>query len=71
MLILTRRVGEILMLGENIKVRVLSAEDGQARIGIAAPLDIAVDRLEVRERRRRMAEGDAVNPSQENPCPAL
>ena len=51
MLILTRRVGETLCIGPDITVTVLGVKGSQVRIGIAAPLDIQVDREEVRVRR--------------------
>ncbi len=50
MLILTRRVGETLMIGSEIAVTVLGIKGQQVRIGIAAPKDVAVHREEVYER---------------------
>lgn len=50
MLILTRSVGETLMIGDTITVTVVSISNGQARIGITAPRDIAVNRKEIHER---------------------
>jgi carbon storage regulator len=52
-LILTRRVGEKIMIGENIEVQILSIWHGQVRLGIAAPKDVPVDRKEVAERKAR------------------
>lgn len=51
MLILTRRVGEVLCIGADITVTVLGVQGGQVRIGIGAPNDVRVDREEVRIRR--------------------
>lgn len=50
MLILTRRVGESFMIGDDIVVTVLNISSGQARIGINAPRGIAVYREEVYEK---------------------
>ena len=50
MLILTRRVGESLMIGDDIVVTVLSTRNGDARIGINAPLGVSVYREEVYEK---------------------
>lgn len=53
MLILTRRVGETLMIGEDISVTVLGVKGNQIRIGINAPQDVAVHREEIYERIQR------------------
>ncbi len=50
MLILTRRVGESLMVGEEITVTVLGVKGSQVRIGIDAPKDVAVHREEIFQR---------------------
>ena len=55
MLILTRRVGEALMIGKEITVTVLSVNGNQIRIGIKAPKDVVVHREEVYERINRLA----------------
>ncbi|EJD6043733.1 MULTISPECIES: carbon storage regulator CsrA [Providencia] len=47
MLILTRRVGETLMIGDDIKVTVLGVKGTQVRIGIEAPKDVGVHRQEI------------------------
>jgi carbon storage regulator len=47
MLILTRRVGETLMIGDQISVTVLNVKGNQVRLGIAAPKDVPVHREEV------------------------
>jgi len=50
MLILTRRVGETLIVGDNVSVTVLGLAGGQVRIGINAPKHVAIHRQEVAER---------------------
>lgn len=50
MLILTRKSGETITIGENIQIRVLGVKGGQVRIGVDAPRDVAVNREEVCER---------------------
>jgi carbon storage regulator len=49
-LILTRRIGESLMIGHEVTVTVLDVQGHQVRIGVNAPKDVAVHREEVYER---------------------
>lgn len=53
MLILTRRVGESLMIGDEVSVTVLGVKGNQVRIGVNAPRDITVHREEIYERIKR------------------
>lgn len=50
MLILTRRIGETLMVGDDVTVTVLGIQGGQIRVGINAPKDIEVHREEIYKR---------------------
>ena len=56
MLILTRRVGESVVIGEDVTVTVLGVKGNQVRIGINAPKHVAVHREEIFERIKREAE---------------
>lgn len=53
MLILTRRVGETLMIGDDVTVTVLGVKGNQVRIGVNAPKDVSVHREEIYERIRK------------------
>ena len=53
MLILTRRVGEVVMIGNDVTVTVLGVKGNQVRIGVNAPRDVAVHREEIFERIKR------------------
>lgn len=50
MLILTRRIGEVVMIGDDIEVTVLDINGNQARLGIKAPKNVPVHREEVYQR---------------------
>jgi carbon storage regulator len=62
MLILTRRAGEALRIGDDIEVTVMAVNGSQVRIGINAPRDVAVDREEIAERKRRDREASLEPP---------
>jgi len=50
MLILTRRAGETLMIGDGIEITVLGTKGNQVRLGVKAPRDVPVHRAEIYER---------------------
>jgi carbon storage regulator len=64
MLILTRRVGETLMIGDQVTVTVLGVKGNQVRIGINAPKDLAVHREEIFQRIRREKDAEAAAPEE-------
>jgi carbon storage regulator len=61
MLILTRRVGETVMIGNDVTVTVLGVKGNQVRVGINAPKTVAVHREEIYERIKREQEGNTDN----------
>lgn len=61
MLILTRRVGESLMIGDEINVTVLGIKGNQVRIGVNAPKDVAVHREEIYQRIQQENGGEVVS----------
>lgn len=73
MLILTRRVGETVMIGDDVTITVLGVKGNQVRVGINAPKSVAVHREEVYERiKREQREGISRRPpgASSNPAPA-
>ncbi len=61
MLILTRRIGETVMIGNEVTLTVLGVKGNQVRIGINAPQNVAVHREEIYQRIQRELAGGEVN----------
>lgn len=66
MLILTRRTGEAIMIGNDVTVTVLGVKGNQVRVGINAPKNVAVHREEIYERIQREQHGEPAGQSEEN-----
>lgn len=64
MLILTRRVGETVMIGTDVTVTVLGVKGNQVRVGINAPKEVPVHREEIFERIRKEQEAQAAQAAQ-------
>ncbi|MCP4412348.1 MAG: carbon storage regulator CsrA [Gammaproteobacteria bacterium] len=64
MLILTRRVGETLMIGDNVTVTVLGVKGNQVRIGVNAPKEVSVHReeiyLKIQEEKGQDVDGNSI-----------
>ena len=60
MLILTRRVGETVMIGDDVTITVLGVKGNQVRVGINAPKSVAVHREEIYERIKRERQGGEI-----------
>lgn len=56
MLILTRKIGEVLLVGDDVEITVLSIRGNQVKLGVNAPKEIAVHRQEIYERIKASSE---------------
>ena len=65
MLILTRRVGETLMIGDDVTITVLGVKGNQVRIGVNAPKEVAVHREEIYQRIQNEKTGDDIDSDSE------
>lgn len=64
MLVLTRRVGETLIIGDNIKLTIVGVKSGQVRVGIDAPKEVQIQREELllrKQEEKKQEEQDAKN----------
>jgi carbon storage regulator CsrA len=61
MLVLTRKIGDEIIIGGNIRVKIVSVKGDRIRIGIDAPTEVTVNRAEIQERK---------NVSRKTPVPA-
>jgi carbon storage regulator len=61
MLVLTRRPGQSIMIGDRVEVQVLSVAGEKVRLGITAPRDVSIFRNEVYDRIEHESSGDAVD----------
>jgi len=52
MLVLTRRVGESIVIGDDIVVRVVSVDGNQVKLGCSAPVSVSIDREEIYDRKQ-------------------
>ena len=57
MLVLTRKVGEEIIIGDDIHIMVVAIEGGKVRIGVSAPKEVVVDRQEVHDKRTDSFDG--------------
>ncbi len=63
MLILTRRVGETLIIGDEVTVTVLGVKGNQVRVGVNAPKNVTVHREEIYERIRQEGDSEGSDPA--------
>ena len=67
MLILTRRIGETVMIGDEVSVTVLRVKGNQVRLGVNAPKTVSVQREEIFHRIKHEGDADASRPQETTP----
>lgn len=65
MLILTRRIGEVLIIGDEVKLTVLGVRGNQVRIGVDAPRSVAVHRKEIYDQVQKNLDNETNQPDDE------
>lgn len=68
MLVLSRKIGEVICVGENIRITVVDIRGDKVRLGIAAPKEVIVDREEVHLKREKVPDEPA-DPAIYQPVP--
>ena len=63
MLVLTRKIGEELIIGDNITVKIVEISSNKVRIAIDAPRDVSVDRKEVHDKKEKELESAVAKPT--------
>lgn len=58
MLVLSRKVGEEIVVGSNIRITVVAIQGERVRIGITAPKDVTLDRQEIHDRKQQWADSE-------------
>lgn len=71
MLILTRRVGESVVIGDEVTITVLGVKGNQVRVGIKAPKSVAVHREEIYERIKDEHGGERISARQVSDAPGV
>ena len=68
MLVLTRLVGEEIVIGDNVRVRIVAVQNQRVRVGITAPSHVTVHREEVHQRLQDFHDCPEVTEQNENPA---
>ena len=61
MLVLSRKKNEVLMIGDNVSITIVEIRGDKIKLGIVAPTDVTVDRLEVWEAKQRTLTNKAIS----------